>query len=233
MARGKYLRTRPRVRSNPKLIALLLAVVLTVSSAVATGTVAWLVAESDKMVNTFTYGDIELELKETDTLDGDGNPNTNKYKMMPGQDISKDPTVTVKADSEANWLFVKLKKSENFDNFMTYIVADGWTQLYDADGNEVQGVYYRFQDGTTVDVSYPILSGNVVTVRETVTKEQLNALNENESNPTLPTLTITAYAVQYVGFEAAVSEGADTATDAQVNTAALAAWHVVEEPSNP
>ena len=219
-------------RINKKLIATILAFVLVLGS-IAGGTLAWLIAESEEVVNTFTYGDINIDLEETDTeLDDDDDDHTNEYEMMPGQEITKDPWVTVKEGSEANWLFVKLEKSENFDEFLTYTIADGWAQLLDEQGAAVEGVYYRFQaeipengDDVADDAVYTVLKDNKVTVLETVTKEQLNALDPENQDAAYPTLTVSAYAVQYVGFEAEVSEGATEATDEQVNAAALKAWN--------
>lgn len=152
------------------------------------GTLAWLVAKTDSVVNTFTYGDINIGLAET----------TSEYKMIPGTNIKKDPKVTVKAKSEACWLFVKIEKSTNikFSDFITYEVAEGWTAL---DG--VAGVYYREVAATTNDVVFAVLKGNQVTVKDTVTKEALNALTED----TYPKLTFTAYAVQKDGFDTAAA----------------------------
>lgn len=211
-----------------KALALMLVLALSVVGVIG-GTMAWLIANPAPVVNTFTYGDINIELDETDTgLDGDGEDTTNEYEMMPGQTITKDPAVTVKAGSEHNWLFVKLEKSENFDTFMTYTIAEGWTQLLDDAGNPVEGVFYRFQaeiDPDDEDVVIPVLQDDEVIVREDVTKEMLNALDTEG----YPTLTVTAYAVQYVGFEAEVSEGATEATAEQVNAAALKAWLVATD----
>lgn len=212
-------------RVSARVLALVLTLVLVFGSVVG-GTVAWLIATPDPVVNTFTYGDIDITLEETDTHDGDNNPNTNKYKMMPGQEISKDPKVTVKAGSENNWLFVKLEKSANFDDFMTYTIDEGWTQLYDDQSNPVEGVYYRYQAAVDTDTVYSVLDGDKVVVKSEVTKAQLNALDEDPANMSYPTLTVRAYAVQYVGFEAEVSEGATAATPDQVNAAALKAWNV-------
>ena len=155
------------------------------------GTVAWLIADTDPVINTFTYGDINIDLKETDTdKDGDGNPNTNNYPMIPGNPITKDPVVTFKANSENAWLFVKLEKSANFDDFMTYEIAEGWIAL---DG--VNGVYYREVTKADADVDYTVIKDNTVNVKGEVTKEMLNALDANGASD-YPTLTVTAYAVQ-------------------------------------
>ena len=160
------------------------------------GTVAWLITDTEPVVNTFTYGDINIELSETDTdKDGDNNPNTNTYPMVPGNTIAKDPKVTFKAGSENAWLFVKLEKSANFDEFMTYEMADGWTALANT-----PGVYYREVSKTDADAVFTVIKGDAdnpdgkVDVKGEVTKEMLNALDANGNN--YPTLTVTAYAVQ-------------------------------------
>lgn len=153
-----------------------LALVLVFAVAVG-GVVAWLTDKTDPVKNTFTVGDINIKLEETTTA----------YKMVPGNAIAKDPKVTVKAGSEACYLFVEVKKSANFDTFMTYAMADGWKVL---DGQT--GVYYREVDATTADTSFAVLKDNQVTVRDTVTKTQL----EEVKTANQPTLTFTAYAVQ-------------------------------------
>lgn len=159
-----------------KKVLSIVAVVLVLCCAIG-GTLAWLTDKTASVKNTFTVGDINIELTET----------TTNYKMVPGNTISKDPKVTVKANSEACWLFVKVEKSANFDSFMTYDMADGWTEL-----PSVTGVYYREVAATTAATDFSVLKGDSVSVKDTVTKAYLNALTQN----TFPTLTFTAYAVQ-------------------------------------
>lgn len=159
-----------------KSLALLLAIAIVVVGVVA-GTVAWLTDKTPSVTNTFTTSDINIELKET----------KNNFQMIPGWNIEKDPKVTVKTGSEACYLFVKLEKSTNFDTFMTYEMADGWTAL---PGND--GVFYREVAAATADTTFEVLKGNQVTVKDEVTKAQMNDLTAD----TYPTLTVTAYASQ-------------------------------------
>lgn len=159
-----------------KVLALVLAMVLVVVG-VAAGTLAWLTAKSDTVTNTFTTSDIKVELKET----------KNNFKMIPGYDIQKDPKATVLAGSEECFLFVKLEKSANFDTFMTYEMAKGWTEL-----TGVDGVYYREVKTADIGTAYSVLKDDKVTVKGKVTKATMEGLSAN----TLPTLTITAYASQ-------------------------------------
>ena len=176
-----------------KKLTVSLAVLALVACMAAGATLAWLTAKTSSVTNTFTYGDINIELKETTGT---------SYKMVPGNTIAKDPKVTVKANSEECWLFVKVEKSTNFDEFMEYSIASGWTALAGVDG-----VYYREVTSSTTDTEYYVLSGNLVTVKDSVTKEDFAGLKG-----TMPTLTFTAYACQM--------DNVSTAADA---------WNLVNE----
>lgn len=176
---------------NKKSFLLVVALLTFILSTSIMGTVAWLVDETDPVVNTFTYGDINITLTETDTnLDNDGNNNTNTYSMLPGSELVKDPEVTVLEGSEDCWLFVKLDKSSNFDDFMSYEINEEWVALEGANG-----VFYRKVDKTTEDVKFTVIKDNKVIVKEEVTKEMLNNLDSGEET-NYPVLSITAYAVQ-------------------------------------
>lgn len=166
-----------------KTIALILSCVLVLGCAIG-GTIAWLTDKTAAIANTFTVGNVDIELTET---------TGENYKMVPGTTITKDPTVTVKDGSEACWLFVKVEKSTNasFDEFMNYDMAEGWTAL-----TGVDGVFYRDVPSNAAVRSFSVLKDNTVTVKSDVTKEEMDALND----ATRPTLTFTAYAVQQQGF---------------------------------
>jgi len=166
--------------SGRALVALL-AVVLVIGC-VAGGTVAYLVSKPEAIVNTFTVGDINATLTESN----------NTYHIVPGVDIAKDPVATVKAKSEACYLFVKIEEA-NWPAFtetdgsrkVDYKIADGWTKLADHDG-----VYYREVSRSDSDQLFQILADNKVTVSSSLTKAELNTVT------TQPTLTFTVYAVQ-------------------------------------
>lgn len=156
-------------------LTLLVALALVVGCVIG-GTLAWLTAKTDAVVNTFTTSDIDITLTETNE----------EYKMVPGWTMHKDPKVTVATGSEECYLFVKLEKSTNFDDYMTYTMAEGWTEL-----ENVDGVYYREVETGDMGTEFSVLEGNQVTVRDRVTKEMMTAAEGNK-----PTLTITAYASQ-------------------------------------
>ena len=179
------------VKFNGKRLAIMIASLSLALCAVIGGTLAWLITETAPVVNTFTYGDINITLEETDNnKDGDNDSNTNTYPMVPGQSITKDPKVTFKANSENAWLFVKLEETENFDDFITYEIADGWIAL---EGNDA--VYYREVSKSDVDAVFTVIKDNTVNVKGEVTKEMLNALDANGTS-NYPKLIVTAYAVQ-------------------------------------
>ena len=184
---------------STKVFLSLLALVLVVGCAVG-GTIAWLTAKTDPVVNTFTYGKINIELTET-------KPENKKATIIPGVNISKDPKVTVIGGSEACWLFVKVAEA-NWPTFIdedgrkvSYAIATGWEEL-----SGVAGVYYREVDAVTANKDFYVLAGDatypngVVTVSEELTKAEVNSIT------TQPTLTFTAYAVQ--------KDGIGTAADA-------------------
>ena len=175
-----------------KSLALVLALAMIVVCVVG-GTLAWLTATTPEVKNTFTAGDINIKLEETDaTVAADGSA-TKEFKMIPGYTITKDPKVTVLAGSEKCYLFVKVVKSTNFDNFMTCTIADGWTQ---GDGTDIpSNVYYRVVDTADMGTAYSVLKNDQVTVKDTVTKADMNALKADDAIQ--PTLTFTAYACQY------------------------------------
>lgn len=170
---------------NKKIIAIVSVVVL--AFGIIGGTLAWLTAQTDTLVNVFTSSNLKIDLEETEEV----------YQMVPGYTIHKDPVASVKAGSEECWLFVKLEKSDNFDTYMTYDIADGWTQLTeDKNGDPITDlIYYRkvltAEIESETGANFHVLKDDQVYVLDTVTDEMMAAANDNQ-----PTLSITAYASQ-------------------------------------
>lgn len=189
---GRHTIRRRRSVSGRAFVTLL-ALVLVFGCAVG-GTFAWLTAKTDPVVNTFTYGDINIGLTETT---GSG------YKIIPGVNIEKNPKVTVTAGSEACWLFVKVEE-ENWPTFtetdnstakIAYEIAPGWTKL---EGQN--GVYYREVGAAEAETSFEVIKGNLITVSENLTKTEVNNVVTVQ-----PKLTFTAYAVQKDGVTSAAA----------------------------
>lgn len=216
MKRKKY-----KLKQSAKKVMLVLVAGIFILGSVAAGSLAWLIDETDPLTNTFVYGDINIDLYETDTgLDQDNDARTNTYKMMPGEDIIKDPKVTVMQSSEDCWLFVKLEKLNNFDEFMEYTILVGDNDWKVLDAINHPGVYYRAVSADEVkddDKVFSIIQNDKVTVKGNVTKQMLNDLTD----ATYPRLKVTAYAVQRSetidAIDTAIEAWALTSDQSQVN----------------
>ena len=179
-----------KARNRIKPLLTLCCALLLVAAGVF-GTLAYLTG-TDTVNNTFTVGNVKITLDEA-KVTTDGTPvegadrvKANEYHLLPGHTYTKDPTVTVKANSEACWLFVQVTKSENLDTFITYAIAEGWTALPGVDG-----VYYREVPASAADQTFSVLAGDAVTVKSDVTKTMLETAKTDA-----PTLTFKAYAIQ-------------------------------------
>lgn len=132
-------------------MTVLCAAALVVASVV--GTMAFLTSK-DKVNNTFTVGNVAITLDEAKVTDA-GNPvegadrvKANIYKLIPGHEYTKDPTVHVTANSEDSWVFIKVEDGlaaiEDDTTVADQITGNGWTAL---DG--VAGVYYKEYSSST------------------------------------------------------------------------------------
>ena len=102
-------------------------------------TFALLTFETDTLVNTFTVGQVSLKLDETD-VDETGTPipnanrvTGNEYKLIPGKEYVKDPTMTVLSGSEASYvrILVTITKAKEMkevfgENFLPEKYVSGW-----------------------------------------------------------------------------------------------------------
>lgn len=161
------------------------------------GTAAWLAAKSEPIASTFTFGDINITLTETDHQE--------QIKIIPGVDIPKVLRVTVQANSVDCWLFVKVEQTGTFvADKVTYSIDDSWTK---GDGSQIpDNVYYREVKGVTADEVFPVLKDDKITVSNALTKEEIQNIADE------PTLTFTAYAVQKEGINTAAEAWARIGT---------------------
>ena len=177
-----------KARNRIKPLLTLCCALLLVAAGVF-GTLAYLTG-TDTVNNTFTVGNVKITLDEA-KVTTDGTPvegadrvKANEYHLLPGHTYTKDPTVTVKANSEACWLFVQVTESTNLKDFITYAIAEGWTELE-------AGVYYREVPASAADQTFSVLAGDAVTVKSDVTRTMLETAKTDA-----PTLTFQAYAIQ-------------------------------------
>ena len=151
-------------------------------------TFAWLVDKTDPLTNTFTYGDINITLTET---------TGSTYKMLPGNEIPKDPKVTVTKGSEDCWLFIKVEKTNEPDEYLTYSVDSAiWTAV----PGQTDVYYCTVNYDKDNDQHFDVLTDDKVTVNGDLTKAELTSIGT-----AYPTLTFTAYAVQKEGISTAAA----------------------------
>lgn len=183
---------RARKQRNRR-IALTLCLLLVVCAASIGGTLAWLTASTTPVTNTFTTADIGVTLTETLNTDTNNDGTNDKWQaqMIPGYSYTKDPKVEVSNTSVDCYLFVKFEETNNPSTYLTYTstltAANGWTQ---GDGTDIPAnVWYRKVMASDTMRSWELLSGNTITVKDTVTKD-------NMTTAASATLTYTAYASQ-------------------------------------
>ena len=100
------------MKTKSKALLLTLCAVLLVAASVL-GTMAYLTS-TDTVENTFTVGKVAIKRDEA-KVNTDGTPvegadrvKGNEYHLLPGHTYTKDPTVTVKAVSEASYVRLKV-----------------------------------------------------------------------------------------------------------------------------
>ncbi len=179
------------MKKTKKKIVALVAIAL-VACCVVGGSLAWISAVSDPVENVFVVGDdIDIELAEPNA------PADKEFPIVPSKTYAKDPTITVAEGSAPMYLFFKLNKSTNLDDFVAYEINTDWTKLTGV----TDEVYYQKLDKTESESYYYLLKGGdvgtngEVKIKDTVTKEMIDALEES----TYPELTFTAYAIQVEG----------------------------------
>ncbi len=132
-------------------LTVLCAAALVVASVL--GTMAFLTS-TDTVTNTFTVGNVAITLDEAQVNDMGVADTTaarvkaNTYKLIPGHEYTKDPTIHVTANSEDSWIFVKVENGlsaiEADTTIADQIKANGWTALEGA-----TGVYYKNYTSST------------------------------------------------------------------------------------
>ncbi len=198
------------IKKNKKLVtvvsAMFCAVVLVAGS--IAGTIAYLTSQQT-ITNTFTVGNVTITMDETD-VDEYGvavNPaaraDTNEYKLIPGHEYVKDPTIHVDANSESCYLFVKVENGLDAidgDSIPTSLAANGWEQI------GTSNVWY-FNNKTTDNAADDIVTKGTskVTFSEFSIIESADVAAYKDAK-----IVVTGYAVQSDGFTSA--EAAWTAT---------------------
>lgn len=178
-----------------KALALLLCAVLLVAGSVA-GTLAYLTSQ-DTATNTFTVGEVDIDLKEYDVDTQTGLKTATEVdgltdlELVPGREIQKNPFIKVAADSETCWLFVKIEN--NLGDAVTINGLTGWTPVAGHNG------YYQYN--ATVDAGATVVVFESITVSSAKDYTALNGITNKN-------IVITAYAVQAEGVSKEAAWGA-------------------------
>lgn len=195
-ASRKAARIARQRRQRNRRIALTVCLLLAVCMVTVGGTLAWLTASTGEVKNTFTTADIDVTLTETFNTDNDKDSTNDKWQaqMIPGYSYAKDPKVEVSTNSVDCYLFVKFEETNDPSTYLAYTstltAANGWTQGKGEDGDGIPtNVWYRKVMASDTTRSWELLSGNTISVKDTVTKD-------NMATAASATLTYTAYASQ-------------------------------------
>ena len=194
---------------------LVVACALLLVAASVFGTMAYLTS-TDTVTNTFTVGSVAIKLDEADVkLDGtyetdhDSRVDANNYKLMPGHEYIKDPTVTVLKDSESSYvrMLVTISNASTLKevfgaDFLPENYGKGWDRtVWIASGitedTTANTITYEFRYKETVaaptaDVVLDDLFESF-TVPGAVNNDQLAKLKDM-------TITVVAHAIQADGF---------------------------------
>lgn len=197
-----------------KILVACLCVALAVLTVAGT-TLAYLTSR-DTVTNTFTVGNVTMTLDEAkvdtngDAITGEGadRVKTNDYMLYPGHEYDKDPTVHVAAGSSHSWIFIKVKNelaplestAAGYKSINTQITENGWTVYTDA--NETGYTVYYKEHNTAEAKDYPVFDGFTLS-------DNANNVKTADGSATVwstitaktELVTVTAYAIQYDGFE--------------------------------
>lgn len=225
------------MRSLKKTLACCACIAIVVAASVC-GTLAYL-TDKDSAVNTFTVGQVDISLDESAVdangkivdANGDGladnRTSENGYHLLPGQTYHKDPTITVKANSEESYVRMFLNvynasavqeiiDTHNLGDFAAFIDWDAEKWHYvGCDVNAQENVisfefrYYTTVGTDTEDVTlHPLLTQ--LSVPGVIDGDELNALFAGGFK-----MEVVGHAIQATGFQSDVDAWA--AFDVQMN----------------
>lgn len=191
------------MKTKMKALTLVLCAMLLVVASVM-GTMAYLTSKTEVVTNTFTVGNVTIDLGETDVdlygvKDGESRVKKNEYKLIPGHTYVKDPVIHIEAGSEACYVFVRvideLATIEGATTVEVQMINNGWARLPAIDGVEVENIWYK---AVAVDAR---AAAQDVAVFETFTVSGTAEVSTYAGK----TITVQAYAVQADGFASAVA----------------------------
>ena len=156
--------------NKKKLLTMVLALVLI--GAVGVGATLAYFTDNDSATNVVTMGHVNIELTEEDWTYGE----TGITGVTPGQEIAKDPTISLVGNSLDAFVRIKLEVTgfdgvENADTYKAEVLEDlvlgeGWTKV---------GDYYYYAEKLTKDNASTTALFESVTIPYEWTNEVANA----------------------------------------------------------
>lgn len=190
-----------------KVLVAMCSAVLLVGATVGV-TMAYLQSKTEVVTNTFTVGKVNITLDEAAVnVYGEtesANPRrvtANSYKLIPGHEYTKDPTIHVAEGSEKCYLFVKVTNDittiEAVPTIATQMTkTNGWKQLV-VDDETITNVYY-LED--PIDARTEAQDVQVFGSFKLSDEVDYNGIEDYLNK----TIKVQAYAVQSDGFDTAV-----------------------------
>jgi len=162
--------------------------VIAILAVASLATLAYLTDSTDTVTNTFTVGNLDIELTETYTQNS---------KIYPGATISKTPVVTVLANSEPSFLYVMVDNQLSPHGVLNILPAN-WVSI-NVNGTKT---IYRYNSIVPLSASnQPFTVFSTVTFDTGLTKTELATLQGKD-------IVIKAYAHQQAGVDQSVADAA-------------------------
>ena len=189
------------------LAAIVLLLLFVVGGAVAYFT------DTDTKTNTFTIGNVDIDILEANWSTTDSNSNgvpDAAENLMPGQSVTKDPVIRNLSTSNPAYVFAKVEVPCTTETtpreLFTYTVNNGWAELSSAQvactsgGNATHVYYYGSGSSLTplakaVDSSTPTPTSTAVFSSVTL----LSSLTGNEGLTGEKNVVVTGYGIQTEG----------------------------------
>ena len=162
--------------------------------------------DTDTATNTFTIGNVDITLSEPNWSTTDSNSNGTPDAaegLVPGQTVSKDPTVTVASTSKDAYVFVKVQvpcKADNSAELFTYTLNSGWAVVTGYNGTCTNGVAEKVYayEGSTAGTLQSLSANGTATLFNSVTLENITG-SEASAISNAASMPVTAYAIQADG----------------------------------
>jgi len=165
----------------------ILVVSLVMSLAMATtGTLAYL-RDSDTKTNTFTLGNVDIQLTEP-KYDA-----AKDHVLSPGATVAKDPTISNISKTTAYvWMDVVLP--DDVADYITWTLNNGWSQYKKVEGDTATTVTLKYAS-TLAENESTSAAFDTITLAESIPSDVFNALADEIS------IVVNAYAIEAAAFE--------------------------------